>query len=49
MNVRGPHVAQDVYSTVIWMGWIEETVPLLVTGLNPTDLNGRVWGPELEK
>lgn len=47
MNARGPHVAQNVYSAVIWMGWIEETVPLLVTGLNPTDSIGRVWGPEL--
>lgn len=42
-------MAQNVYSAVIWMGWIEETVPLLVTGLNPTDSIGRVWGSELQK
>lgn len=42
-------MAQTVCSAVIWMGWIEETVELLVTGLNPKDPIGRVWGPELEK
>lgn len=42
-------MASDVCVAVIWMGWIEETVPLLVTGLNPTDSIGRVWEPEMEK